>query len=242
MELIAEWCEKNELILNTTAGKTESMLFGTAKNLRQQSQTLNVTYRDQLIRSVTTYKYLGVEISHSLNMTTNFDNTYKKACGRLRLLRKIRPFLNVKAAKAIYQGMVLPILTYCGLLNLKLSRTQEDKLLSVHHRALDIIKSNPNHELGIKPPNIYNQIRACQLVRKYLDGNVCSNFMSYFETHIHNTMTRNNGYKVILPKIRLEYSRGAFYYMGAKLYNSLPLDTRKTADFNDFDKLLKENF
>ena len=105
MELIAEWCEKNELILNTTAGKTESMLFGTAKNLRQQSQTLNVTYRDQLIRSVTTYKYLGVEISHSLNMTTNFDNTYKKACGRLRLLRKIRPFLNVKAAKAIYQGL-----------------------------------------------------------------------------------------------------------------------------------------
>ena len=46
MELLTEWCEKNELILNTTAGKTESMLFGTAKNLRQQSQTLNVTYRD----------------------------------------------------------------------------------------------------------------------------------------------------------------------------------------------------
>ena len=44
----------------------------------------------------------------------------------------------------------------------------------------------------------------------------------------HNTMTRNNGYKVILPKIRLENSREAFYYMGAKLYNSLPLDTRKT--------------
>ena len=62
------------------------MLFGTAKNLCQQLQTLNVTYRDQLIRSVTTYKYLGVEISHSLNMTTNFDNTYKKDCGRLRLL------------------------------------------------------------------------------------------------------------------------------------------------------------
>ena len=140
-------------------------------------------------------------------MTTNFDNTYKKACERLRLLRKIRPFLNVKAAKAIYQGMVLPILTYCGLLNLKLSRTQEDKLLSIHHRALDIIESSPNHKLGIKPPNIYNQIRACQLVRKCLDGNVCSNFMSYFETHKHNTMTRSNGYKVILPKIRLQYSR-----------------------------------
>ena len=187
MELIAKWCEKNELILNTTAGKTESMLFGTAKNLCQQSRTLNVTYADQFIRSVTTYKYLGVEITHSLNMTTNFDSTYKKACERLRLLRKIRPFLNVKAAKAIYQGMILPILTYCGLLNLKLGRTQEDKLLSIHHCALDIIESNPNNELGIKPPNIYNQIIACKLVGKCLDSNVCSNFLSYFETHINIT-------------------------------------------------------
>ena len=194
--------------------------------------------RRSIHKILTTYKYLGVEITHSLNMTTNFDSTYKKACERLRLLRKIRPFLNVKAAKAIYQGMILPILTYCGLLNLKLGRTQEDKLLSTHHCALDIIESNPNNELGIKPPNIYNQIIACKLVGKCLDSNVCSNFMSYFETHKHNTMTRNNGYKVMLPKIRLENSREAFYYMGAKLYNSLPLDTRKTADFNDFNKLL----
>ena len=72
MELIAEWCEKMNLSFRRE--KTESMLFGTAKNLRQQSQTLNVTYRDQLIRSVTTYKYLGVEISHSLKvpMKRNF--------------------------------------------------------------------------------------------------------------------------------------------------------------------------
>ena len=54
--------------------------------------------------------------------------------------------------------------------------------------------------------------------------------------------TRNNGYKAKLPKIRLEYSRGSFYYMGAKLYNNLPLDTRKTEDFNSFNKLLEENF
>ena len=160
MKSIAEWCVQNELILNTNAGKTESMLFGTAKNLAQNTQTLNVTYRDQLIRSTTTYMYLGVEINHSLNMNTNFDSTYKKACGRLRLLRKIRPFLNVKAAKAIYQGMVLPILTYCGILNLNLCRTRQDKLLSIHRRAVGIIASKPNHELRIKSPHICNQINS----------------------------------------------------------------------------------
>ena len=54
MKSIAEWCEQNKHTLNATAGKTESML------LRQQSRTLNVTYRDQMIRS-TTYKCLGVK-------------------------------------------------------------------------------------------------------------------------------------------------------------------------------------
>ena len=48
MKSIAEWCEQNELILNTTAEKMESMLFGTAKNLQQQAQTLNVTYRESI--------------------------------------------------------------------------------------------------------------------------------------------------------------------------------------------------
>jgi hypothetical protein len=33
MKAIAEWCVENELILNTNPGKTESMMFGTAKNL-----------------------------------------------------------------------------------------------------------------------------------------------------------------------------------------------------------------
>ena len=55
-------------------------------------------------------------------------------------------------------------------------------------------------------------------------------------------MTRKNGYKAIRPKIRLEYSRGSFYYLGAKLYNSLSLNTRKTDNFNAFNTLLKENF
>jgi hypothetical protein len=42
---IADWCEQ------------------------KRTYPLNVTYRDQLIRSVTTYtKYLGVELNHSLNM------------------------------------------------------------------------------------------------------------------------------------------------------------------------------
>jgi hypothetical protein len=47
---------------------------------------------------------------------------------------------------------------------------------------------------------------------------------------------------VKLPKTPLEYSRRSFNYMGAKLYNSVAVDTRKAENFNAFAKRLKENF
>ena len=75
------------------------MPLGTAKNLSQHAKSLNVMYRNQLINSVTTYKYLGVDLDQALNMNSNFDSIYKKASGRLRLLRKIRPYLNTISSK-----------------------------------------------------------------------------------------------------------------------------------------------
>ena len=167
-------------------------------------------------------------------MNSNFDCIYKKACGRLRLLRKIKHFLNITATKAIYQAMVLPILI--------LSKAQEDRLLAFHKRALEIITLKSNNGLDIKPPFIINQIRTCQLVRQCIDGNICSNFKNYFEMQTYDKATRNRGYQLKVPKIRLEYSRGSFYFIGAKLYNSLPLNIHKTECYSSFNKLLTEYF
>ncbi len=37
MKIIGSYCSENELLLNLKKGKTESMLFGTAKRLRQNT-------------------------------------------------------------------------------------------------------------------------------------------------------------------------------------------------------------
>ena len=120
-------------------------------------------YRNQLINPTKTHKYLGVDINYSLDVNSNFECIYKRACGRLRLLQKIRPLLTITGAKSIYQGMVLLILTYCGLLHFKLSKTREDRLLAFHKRALEIITLKCSNGLDIKPPFI-DQIRTCPLV------------------------------------------------------------------------------
>ena len=49
MKRVYEWCTDNELILNLQKGKTESMLFGTSKNLSQQPSVLNISFGDKTV-------------------------------------------------------------------------------------------------------------------------------------------------------------------------------------------------
>ena len=45
-----------------------------------------------------------------------------------------------------------------------------------------------------------------------------------------------------LPEIKTEYARKSFRFMGAKIYNELPLDIRKTESFNAYEQHLKQHF
>ncbi|XP_057299216.1 uncharacterized protein LOC130629859 [Hydractinia symbiolongicarpus] len=218
MKCVLAWCLENELILNLGAGKAEAMLFGSKNNLSKQNSSLNVTSGTKL---------------------NNFDLTYQKASGRLRLLYRIRPLITDKAALAIFQTMIQPVLTYCGFVHLKNSQTQLLKLQSLHRRATLIIGNQ-----FLTPPDTVNMIemRACNFIRRCLDNDVCENFKNYFTKTNHTRNTRNNRNSLKLPNLRLEYARGSFCYTGAHIHNTLPLDIRKCESYNIFKSQLREYY
>lgn len=119
MASIAGWLDENELIINLKEGKTEALLFGKAMQFCKLDESLAIPYRHTIINYTKKYRYLGVEINATLNLNSFVDASFKHATTRLWLLSKIRDDLNMDAAEAIYQTMVLPLLTYCGVLNLK---------------------------------------------------------------------------------------------------------------------------
>ena len=43
----------------------------------------------------------------------------------------------------------------------------------------------------------------------------------------HQQITRNNRSSLVLPKIKLESARKGFYYLGALVFNKLPLHIRQ---------------
>ena len=125
--------------MNLSKGKTEALLFGTSKKVAKESARFEVNVNEREIRRTTSYKYLGVQIDSTFNMSTYIDKCYKNVSSQLNLLAKLREQLDVKAAKAIYECMILPTFTYYGIFLLHNTRAQSDKLDSFHSRVEAII-------------------------------------------------------------------------------------------------------
>ena len=238
MRKLEKWMDENELILNAKKGKTEVLVFGTAQRLKRQSEEICIQYKGTKINATTSYRYLGVEIDSTLNLNTNFELCYKRASGRLRLLSKLRCFLDSTTACKLYRSMIVPVVTYCGILNLKLTTGQSRKLAALHERAIRIIVTN-SKECSVLSPEKSNIKRACVLVHNILNNDICDALQSHITTHEHIKTTRNNKCLATLPRIKTEYGRKGFYYMGAKLYNDLPINVRTAENKKDFNEKLE---
>ena len=90
MERIGAYSANNELIINTKKGKTEVMLFGSAKRLKAVGRNLVIMYANSPINFVSSYKYLGIIVDDTLTLAENFNRSYKSASSRLRLLERMK--------------------------------------------------------------------------------------------------------------------------------------------------------
>ena len=167
---LKKYFENNELILNLKKGKTETMLFGTAKRIGQKLLRIKLDQHD--VNHTTTYCYLGNELDPSLTLSRNFDKSYKKASGRLNLLTKMRPYLSVDTAYKIYEMVIAPVLLYSTLIHLQITDTQKRKLQSIDRRAKKIIGGKKKiceiEKMRLK--------KSCKVVRKCLNGELCPKF------------------------------------------------------------------
>ena len=231
LSYISSWLNRNQLIPNVKKGKTECMLFGTRRKLKDLK--LNVSFHNKNVTETTQYKYLGIVLDQSLLLNNHFQKTYKKASSRLRLLSKVRPLLTIKAANTLYLALVVPILTYCPSVCFSFTETQKRKLASIDERASRIISTRFVH---VTPTSIetLKLKRTVVFVHQCIKQDVNENFRNYFETFETGRNTRNSGTCLRLPKVKLQAARKAFYFLGAKMYNDLPLGVRRETNTNNF--------
>jgi hypothetical protein len=225
LSAISTYLKTNDLVINLKKGKTESMLFGTAKRIstvQPECRELKLLCNDIPINSTTSYTYLGTILDQNLVLNLDFDSKYKRASSKLGVLRKLMSLLTLDAARLVYECVFISALKHNCIVHLNLNKTQTEKLRSLERRANTLLKAKTT-----PIANTFNK-QAVLTVRKCLDKAIAPCFQNYFCFRQHRLNTRNNNISITLPRVKLELARGSFYFMGAQLYNTLPKDIRES--------------
>ena len=82
--ILFDWFnDNNNLIMNLKPGKTELVIYGTARNQATYSGS-NVGLKGSKINHVTHYEYLGVSLDQYLTMSQQTTKIYKRINHRLK--------------------------------------------------------------------------------------------------------------------------------------------------------------
>ena len=83
---------------------------------------------------------------------------------------------------------------------------------------------------------------AVLLLKKCLDRQLFENFQDFFTVGAHEQNTRNNGFMLEVPKVKLQVAKSSFRSMGVKIYNDLPIKSRQTDSLLIFKEHIRNHF
>lgn len=108
VEKLTSWCQVNCLSLN--ASKTKELIVDFRK--RQQQPYTTLTISGSPVERVSSFKYLGINISENLTWTAHIQAQINKARQRLYHLRQLRKFrVSPAILKTFYSGAIKSVLT-----------------------------------------------------------------------------------------------------------------------------------
>ncbi len=110
VERLPSWCQDNCLSLNVS--KTKKLIVDFRK--RQQRPYTPLMISGSPVERVSSFKYLGVNISEDLTWTTHIQTQVKKTRQRLNHLRQLRKFrVSPAILNTFYSGAIESAVTQC---------------------------------------------------------------------------------------------------------------------------------
>jgi hypothetical protein len=195
-------------------------------------------------------KYLGAELDESLDLKTFVNNKCKRAATNLRMIGRIRSYLNKKNAEQIVNSLVTSILDYSNAILCGLPDSTINGLQKIQNWAAKLVLKRSKYNSSTKslislhwlPVRQRVNFKVCCLMHKCTYSTDCPGYLKELVNLRTTTRQLRSSKKIMytVPKVkRSTYGGRAFSFMGPHLWNTLPNDIQHIEDFTSFKKNLK---
>ncbi len=204
VERLTSWCQDNCLSLNMS--KTKELIVDFRK--RQQRPYTPLMISGTPVERVSSFKYLGVNISEDLTWTTHMQTHVKKARQRLYHLRQLRKFrVSPAILKTFYSGAIESVLTQCISVWYGNSLNQDCKALHRFVRLAECISGSALSLCRTSTSNAAN--RAAKILK---DSNHPGN-------HLFCLLPSGKRFRSMMAKT--ESLRRSFFPQATRLLNTI---------------------
>ena len=244
LDNVSMWFEYNALKLNV---KKSKCLVNSAKaKLKTINRNLSLRVSNQLLEFVDKYNYLGFLLDSEMHLKPLLSHIKKITTTKIKMLYKIRRYLNNDSALAIYKQMILPLFDYCGFLLLSCCKNDREDLQVIQNNALRLcLNLRLNDRISLleihRRSNLLSleQRRCIQLISLlYQHGESKQNV---FVIPARNTRAVN------IRKFRTEvYHNSKYknspYYKAAKFWDTLPRPAKDSETLYELKQHLRTLF
>ena len=226
---LINWCEFNKLTINIS--KTKHMFIPRNLTDKESIQNIQVNVTTEKLQNVESYKYLGVDLEHTLSFDTMVDTMYNKANRKLYSLKNIRPYITNSEASLIYKTCVRPVLEYADFLVDSCNKQRTAKLLNIQKRAVKIIDQARHKDSTYKEllalyniEDLENRRKKHHLSVMYRQARNINNLdLRRPDTNLRSNLKIKFRNKVT----QLTKVQKSPYYRGVTLWDMLPLDVQR---------------
>ena len=126
--ILFKWLNDNYMKVNT--GKIHLLVSGNVRATAMIDNSYIKSEKEQVL--------LGITIDFNLTFENHINNICKKASQKLNALARVAPYMNMQKRRIIMKSFVTSQFGYCPLIWMFHSRRLNNKINSIHERALRI--------------------------------------------------------------------------------------------------------
>ena len=235
MEALSAWCGSNGIRMNVD--KTKLMLFGNSKKLKELPE-IHIKVEGIELKTVPSYKYLGVTLDSQLHYGKHLAKVISGASLKLKQLRRMRSFLDTRAATLVYKNMILPFLEYGDIFDSSSTVLNRNKLQILQNKALRCALNRDKYE---SVDELHADAKLLRLsYRRDLHLLSLMFDMSLEASNLKGpkgsgVSTRSSGRKLLkVRRPRTERFKKTPTYLGPEKWNALPEDIQQSKTKKEF--------